>query len=142
MAGYKNFFNQFELAERKAQGRFLTEVNLLSPAQCGVQQYLYGTILVYCVEGRAELVPNSIFCLSVQLLQAGVVRGDPGGSEPGQVRPWAQVPAQNTSVPVVIPEVEEEKRTRVDECLAEQCKKKLWHLWKEFAKLRKLNFSV
>lgn len=90
---------------------------------------MWGTAVPLCnnlgvnCEGRAELVPNSIFCLSVQLLQAGVVREDPGGSEPGQVRPWAQVPAQNSSVPVVIPKVEEEKRTRVDECLAEQCKK-------------------
>lgn len=39
----------------------LTELNLLSPAQLGVQQYLYVTILLYCVEGKGEIVPNSIF---------------------------------------------------------------------------------
>lgn len=61
MAGYNNFFKQLEFAGRESTGQVsLTEVSLLSPAQRGVQQDLYVTISMYCVQGRGEVVPNSI----------------------------------------------------------------------------------
>lgn len=114
MAGYKNFFKQLELAERKAQGRFLTEVNLLSPAQRGVQQYLYTTVFMYCVEGKGDCSKFHLSVCQCRFYRQEWSEGTQEGSQPGgQARPWAQVPAQNPSVPVVIPKVEEEKRTRV-----------------------------
>lgn len=47
------------------------------------------------------------FCLSVQEWSEGIQR------DHSHVDRSAQVPAQSTSVPVVIPKVEEEKRTRM-----------------------------
>lgn len=62
-------------------------MNLLSPAQHGVQQCISITIFMYCVEGKGEVVPNAIF----QFVSARVTgrngQGDPGGvtlvSQPG-----------------------------------------------------------
>lgn len=52
------------------------------------------------------------FCLSVQVLQAVMVRGDPRGITARRTGQAGSTGA-STSVPVVIPKVKEEKRMRV-----------------------------
>lgn len=99
----------------------MPEVNLQSPAQPGVQQYLYITIFMNCVEG-GEVVPNSISLFVSAGFTAGMVRGDPGGIT---ARRTGQTEHRSQHFSACYdPKSGGGKEDEGGLCLAERCKKK------------------
>lgn len=98
---------------------------------------------MYCVEGRGEVVPNSI---SLFVSASFTGRNGQRGSRRDhsqENRSDCEHRRQHFSA-CRDPKSGGGKEDEGGFCLAEQCKKKKksWHLWKEFAKLRELNLSV
>lgn len=100
-------------------------MNLQSPAQRGAQQHLYIAMLMYCEEGKGEVVPNSIFLF----VSAGFTgRNGQRGSREITVRRTVQTVSTGASTghfsAYCDPKSGGGKEDKGGLCLAEQHKKK------------------